>query len=381
MLFLFQMNSLRIFIVLIFGLVFSTGSLLAQNPVMKVISDTSCQSFIETPILVSDFDSVAAISMKIVFDTTRLTYLGYRSAHPAVTQNGNFIAATYQDRFIIGWFSLNPITIASDTLIVIRWQGSPGPPVRLWFDTTRGMCELVDFYGVRFNTQFLDGAVAPSIRVAPGLVAPSDTSGFVDSDVLFVFDESICRTGPTLVQVSRDSLFSPHPDTTSTLTTSTFYRWYSIPFCSNPHQGGPTPENGLCWQPSTGDSVLCWRVGSVFGTDTLWSSSRRIGLALTAALPNCPANTEWRMYPNPVSDVFYIRSSESLNSEDFSLVLYSANGTVLDKDSYEISFPTSTAEKSTEIKILLNKIIPNGYYTCVLTNNKKKNIIIPFLRL
>ena len=127
--------------------------------------------------------------------------------------------------------------------------------------------------------------------------------------------------------------------------------------------------------------MLFWRVGSVFGTDTLWSSSRRIGLALTAALPNGPANTEWRMYPNPVSDVFYIRSSESLNSEDFSLVLYSANGTVLDKDSYEISFPTSTAEKSTEIKILLNKIIPNGYYTCVLTNNKKKNIIIPFLRL
>ncbi|MFM7586175.1 MAG: hypothetical protein ACKO6M_04060, partial [Bacteroidota bacterium] len=282
---------------------------------MKVVSDTSCVSYIETPILVSDFDSVAAISMKIVFDTTRLSYLGYRNAHPAIAQNGNFIASTYQDRFIVGWFSLNPITISSDTLLVIRWQGTPGAPVRLWFDTTRGMCELVDFYGVRFNTQFIDGAVAPEIRIAPNLLSPPDTSGFLSTDVLFVYDESPCRSGPTILQVSKDSSFPNDPGISLYLSSPTFYRWFNIPYCGIPFGGPPWPDNGPCWSPSTGDSVIYWRVGAIYDFDTLWSNFRRIKLGLTANSMIVSSQKESVLYPNPVENKFYIRfhSYEDVN--------------------------------------------------------------------
>jgi len=301
----------------------------AQNPIMKVVSDTSCQSYIETPILVRDFDSVAAISMKIVFDTTRLTYLGYRNAHLAVSQNGNFIASTYQDRFIIGWYSLSPITIASDTLIVIRWQGTAGPPVRLWFDTTRGMCELVDFYGVRFNTQFIDGEVAPSIRVAPKLVSPPDTSGYSSTDVLFVYDESPCRSGPSIIQVSRDSTFPFDSSVSLFLMSPTFYRWFSIPFCGSPFGGGTAPENGPCWSASSGDSLIFWRVGSEYGSDTLWSDIRRISLSVTARVVSNSKASDAALYPNPVENYFCIRGSSSVDFIWKSASLYSLSGSLL----------------------------------------------------
>jgi len=303
-----------------------TFKAIGQNPVMKVVSDTSCVSYIETPILVSDFDSVAAISMKIVFDTTRLSYLGYRNAHPAIAQNGNFIASTYQDRFIVGWFSLNPITISSDTLLVIRWQGTPGAPVQLWFDTTRGMCELVDFYGVRFNTQFIDGVVAPEIRIAPNLLSPPDTSGFSSTDVLFVYDESPCRSGPTILQVSKDSSFPNDPGISLYLSSPTFYRWFNIPYCGMPFGGPPWPDNGPCWSPSTGDSVIYWRVGAVYDSDTLWSNFRRIKLGLTANSSANPNPTEVVLYPNPVESKFCIQVHSAIDLDWESAVLYSLSG-------------------------------------------------------
>ena len=336
---------MRYLIFVLFSLL--TFKAIGQNPVMKVVSDTSCMAYIETPILVSDFDSVAAISMKIVFDTTRLTYLGYRNAHPAVAQNGNFIASTYQDRFIIGWFSLNPITISSDTLLVIRWQGTPGAPVRLWFDTTRGMCELVDFYGVRFNTQFIDGAVAPEIRIAPNLLSPPDTSGFLSTDVLFVYAESPCRSGPSIIQVSKDSSFPEDPLVSLNLSSPTFYRWFNIPYCGTPFAGPSFPDNGPCWSPSTGDSLIYWRVGAVYDSDTLWSNFRRIKLGLSANSSFIPSRAEAKLFPNPVENQFCVQVYSAVNIDWESAVLYSFSG---------ISFGNIALRPSSEEEIF------NEYY-------------------
>lgn len=353
----------------------------AQNPVMKVISDTSCQSYIETPILVRDFDSVAAISMKIVFDTTRLTYLGYRNAHPAVAQNGNFIASTYQDRFIIGWFSLNPISITSDTLLVIRWQGTSGPPVRLWFDTTRGMCELVDFYGVRFNTQFVDGVASPSIRVAPSLVSPPDTSAFSSNDVLFVYEESPCRTGPSVIQVSRDSLFASNPSESLFLASSTFYQWFSIPFCGSPLVGFPSPENGPCWHASSGDSLVFWRVGAVYGMDTLWSDFRRISLSLTAGLRSDVFVRKSFIYPNPVRNYLCIQASDSVLFRWETARLFSSNGSLLKEFLFSNEDAVQPNNFCEFVSCYINKNINSGFYFMLISDMNGVVHCLPFYKI
>jgi len=351
-----------------------------QNPVLKVVTDTSCSSYIETPILMSDFDSVAAISMKIVFDTTRLTYLGYRNAHPSVSQNGNFIASTYQDRFIVGWFSLNPITVISDTLLVIRWQGTAGPPVRLWFDTTRGMCELVDFYGVRFNTQFIDGAVAPEIRIAPTLVSPPDTSGLISTDILFVYRESPCRTGPSIIQVSRDSSFPVDPLASIYLTSSTFYRWFAIPFCLNPLGGSPIPENGPCWHSSSGDSLIFWRVGAVYDSDTLWSDSRRISLGLAARTALSSSFQESVLYPNPVESRFCIRTNFSEDVIWETAVLRSLTGAVYNDENLELIRRESVNTYNGEMCYFVKNSLSSGYYLFSVRDRRGYSFFFPFLK-
>lgn len=364
-----------------FFLALFTLQVSGQNPVLKVVTDTSCSSFIETPILMSDFDSVAAISMKIVFDTTRLTYLGYRNAHPSVSQNGNFIASTYQDRFIVGWFSLNPITVNSDTLLVIRWQGTAGPPVRLWFDTTRGMCELVDFYGVRFNTQFIDGAVAPEIRTAPTLVSPPDTSGLISTDILFVYRESPCRTGPSIIQVSRDSSFPEDPLVSSYLTSSTFYRWFPIPFCSNPFAGSPIPENGPCWHSSSGDSLIYWRVGAVYDSDTLWSDSRRISLGLAASTSSNSRLRESVLYPNPVENRFCIRGNFLDDVIWRTAVLRSYTGVVYCDENLELIGSESLNKNNGEMCYLVKSSLSSGYYLLSVIDRRGFSYFFPFFKI
>jgi hypothetical protein len=304
--------------------------------------------------------------MKIVFDTTRLSYLGYRAAHPAISQNGNFIASTYQDRFIIGWFSLSPITIASDTLIVIRWQGTPGPPVRLWFDTTRGMCELVNFYGVRFNTQFIDGLTAPSIRTVPILVSPPDTSGYSSSDVLFVYEESPCRTGPTVIQVSRDSSFASDPSVSLFLSSSTFYKWFSIPFCGGPLIGGLYPDNGPCWHASSGDSIVFWRVGAVYDSDTLWSFSRRISLSMTAGLQGDLTMNKSLVFPNPVRKYFCLQVPDSVVLRWETACFYKSDGTHVSQYFFNegINYP-STINARIKFCYIAEKANSGAYYLTI----------------
>jgi len=368
---------MRAFLLILFSLL--TLQALGQNPVMKIVSDTSCMSYIETPILVRDFDSVAAISMKIVFDTTRLTYLGYRNAHPAVAQNGNFIASTYQDRFVIGWFSLSPISIASDTLIVIRWQGTPGAPVRLWFDTTRGMCELVDFYGVRFNTQFIDGVVAPSIRTAPILVSPSDTSGFSSNDVLFIYGESPCRTGPSVIQVSRDSAFSSDPSVSRFLTSSTFYKWFTIPFCGSPLEGGTYPENGPCWHAASGDSIVFWRVGAVYNSDTLWSGFRRISLALTAGMQANFIPHKAFVFPNPVREFFCIQAPDSVLFRWETARFFKSDGTLVNQYFFNSESVFSAVYNLNSNCCYIGQNAHIGLYYLVIRDHRGADYLLSFI--
>src|SRR5690606_497099 len=73
------------------------------------------------------------------------------------------------------------------------------------------------------------------------------------------------------------------------------------------HQLNDTLYAGQCTmlQPTTGDSIIWWRMGAVLGNDTAWATTGRASFSASVNVADIHAN-RFIAYPNPFSEYLSI---------------------------------------------------------------------------
>jgi hypothetical protein len=273
---------------------------------VTLISTSVCEGVAETPILASQLNGIASISIKLNYDTTQVAYLGVRNVHPGIA---NALITSNGGKFIIAWFSLNPAQIGSDTMMVVRWTAANYGSSLLEFDTqTIGNCEITNLQGTPLGVQYVNGSVAITGPRAPQPLNPLRLYNLNQPSYLFLYRRQPCMQSASL-QIARDSLFTQGlflvtmPDTT-----------YAFPIPS--------------LMPSSGDSVLWWRMGGVYQSDTSWSASGRLSFSIFLSLETLQPQP-MRIYPNPFQETFYIEHPSFETAPLVQLQIYDVKGRLL----------------------------------------------------
>ena len=134
---------------------------------------------VSIPVSVDQLNGVAAISMAITYDSTKLQCLGMVSdVHPSINTSGFLsncgIFPGLGRQFRVAWFDLNPVNLSGLLFRVkFRITGTPSssPSTTVGWDlATAGNCEYADFNAdVIPYTQFVAGTV--SIQAAATITA------------------------------------------------------------------------------------------------------------------------------------------------------------------------------------------------------------------
>ncbi|MFM7586106.1 MAG: hypothetical protein ACKO6M_03695, partial [Bacteroidota bacterium] len=135
----------------------------AQGPVVAIGSATSCTSgtVVTVPITVQNFNNIGAVSLDMLYDSTKLTYAGFTSS----AISGNLIvnnpgpAGSPFGRVLISWFSLTAANIGNGLLMNVTFTAN-GSSALNWNLAVAGQCELADGNGdVIPNATFTNGSV------------------------------------------------------------------------------------------------------------------------------------------------------------------------------------------------------------------------------
>jgi hypothetical protein len=310
-LFLTMKGWVRIFVL---AVCISNGALFAQVGSLRVLSGSVCSGVVETPVLASQLNGMAAMSVRILFDSTAISYQGVRNVHPAIA---NAIISGANSRFVIAWFSLQAVNIANDTLLVIRWANNGGRVSALQFDTqTLGGCEIANVQGQVLPVQYISGQASITGAQAPLPLNPLQLVNLNQPNYLFVFSRPMCLQQAVL-QLAADSQFNQLTFTQSL--SDTFYR-YSF--------------SGIA--PAQGDSVRWWRLGGVYGADTAWSARGRMSFALSLGL-NEALRTRAKVFPNPFESHFRMEHPSWKEADWMLLRLYKMDGTLLEQKQLKVA--------------------------------------------
>ena len=135
----------------------------AQGPVVAIGSATSCTSgtVVTVPITVQNFNNIGAVSLDMLYDSTKLTYAGFNSAALSgnlIVNNPGPVGSPF-GRVLISWFSLTSANIGSGLLMNLTFTANGSSAVN-WNTAVVGQCELADGDGeVIPNATFTNGSV------------------------------------------------------------------------------------------------------------------------------------------------------------------------------------------------------------------------------
>ncbi len=158
------------------GFVFSRSASLtvaASNLVVgaSVGNFTACVGqTISVPVVVNNFIDIAAFSLTLGYDTSKLQYTGFIAN--SVVQNG-LIVNSVGSSIRASWFNLNPATIGSGTLLTLQFTARTlGQSPLIWNTALQGANEFADFNGIALLSTFANGSVdvsgaAPQISQQP----------------------------------------------------------------------------------------------------------------------------------------------------------------------------------------------------------------------
>jgi len=282
-----------------------------QGSSLQVVSGTVCTGVVETPLFAQQLQGIASVSLKINYDTSELRYLGFRNLHPSLS---NALVTSNNSQFILAWFSLSAAQLTNDTMLVLRWEGRPTGTSALQFDVqTPGNCEVTNLQGQALPVQFMDGSAAVQGATPPTALTPLQLFGVLSSTYQFMYQRSAC-TQQVVFQTARDATFN------------------------NIHHSGLAISDSFALadfrdiQPSLGDSVIWWRFGGVYGSDTAWTATGRMSFALQLSAKET-SHMVLKCYPNPFSRGFWIDLSGAGLTTTFEL--RTLQGQLL--DAFEIS--------------------------------------------
>lgn len=296
-------------------------AIFAQVGSLRIVSGSVCTGIVETPILASQINGMAAMSIRILFDSAAISYQGVRNVHPAVASAA---LSGANSRFVMAWFSLQAVSLANDTLVVIRWANNGGRSSTLQFDTqTPGGCEIANVQAQVLPVQYISGQASITGAQAPVPLNPLHLTNLNQPNYLFVYRRPACIQ-QSWFQLATDSLFQQV--TYSAVLIDTFYRHMF---------------SGIV--PSQGDSIRWWRMGGVFNGDTAWSATGRMSFALSLGGMN-QTNELARLFPNPFREAFKLSHPAWLEGELVLVKIFGLDGRLIEEQRVQSQTQTLNVE-------------------------------------
>jgi hypothetical protein len=121
---------------------------------------SSCTGNVSVPVTVLNCNNIGAISLVLLFDTTKMSFGGYNSVHSQLS-NGFFYVNQSGNKVTLSCATLSPINISSGTLLNYRFIANPGVSTTLNWDTqTSGNCEFSDINGAVIPSVYNNGAIS-----------------------------------------------------------------------------------------------------------------------------------------------------------------------------------------------------------------------------
>ncbi|HRY34174.1 MAG TPA: choice-of-anchor J domain-containing protein [Bacteroidales bacterium] len=117
-----------------------------------------CPGNIHLPLMAANMQDVASISLSFTYDPAHLQYQSYQQVHPALG-SGALVIYEAMNRVNLAWYSLTPVSLAEDTLVVFNFSGGVGSSQLTWDLTTPGACYITDFGAQPLPAAFINATV------------------------------------------------------------------------------------------------------------------------------------------------------------------------------------------------------------------------------
>nr|NQU91666.1 T9SS type A sorting domain-containing protein [Bacteroidota bacterium] len=137
---------------------------------------SSCTGNIHLPVMVEDFNGVAAFSLTLYCNPGVLQFDSYQLLHPAL-QSGQVLFNAVSGYIFMSWVSVSPVSIGNGTLFDLCFISQGGSTDLTWDLNTPGNCEYSDIYGSVIQSTYTNGNV--SVVIDP-LIADGGNDTIID---------------------------------------------------------------------------------------------------------------------------------------------------------------------------------------------------------
>jgi len=187
----------------VFFSLFSVSSLFGKvTLIIENVTGTTGTN-VSVPINVEKFNDVGAISLKIEYDSSILTYVGFEN------EEVQFISNAVDGEVILGWFDFtgtSPLNLGNAKLVDLIFAYSGGTSNLIF---NKDESEIADANGIPLDDSYKNGSVSgsnPPSLPAPTLNSPAD--GATNQDLELTLDWSYVPGAATYgVQVATDASF------------------------------------------------------------------------------------------------------------------------------------------------------------------------------
>ena len=148
--------TLKIKILILLSCLFPWMRAVADPVVTSVGSGSICpETEIVIPVTVSNCNGVAAISLALNFDNTRLSYLGYQNVNSAVS---TMLINQGNGTIYMTWANMSAVNVGNGTLVELRFNSTnvSGNAILNW---NTSMCEYSDVMGTALQATYYNGSV------------------------------------------------------------------------------------------------------------------------------------------------------------------------------------------------------------------------------
>jgi hypothetical protein len=152
------------------------------------------------PINFQNYGEIGAVSLKIQFDTSVLTFKEVSNQPVA----GNFTSNATGNVVAIGWFSTNPLVITNNKFVDLHFTYHGGS-CNLNFVTAQ--CEITDKYGVPFSPiEYVNGSVVgDTVSNKPTIMLDENVTPVGNSVIMPVNIKNLADAGSVTLKVQFDS--------------------------------------------------------------------------------------------------------------------------------------------------------------------------------
>lgn len=132
--------------------------LLQDSLIFYLPTITGCKGPLHYPVICDNAAGLASISLGIIYDSLHLSFQGYSNTFPGLS--GGFIAVNNNGPVIqIGWFSVTPVNMESDTLLYLDFIADTGWSALSFDLQTPGLCYQTDINNNPLSALYFNGSV------------------------------------------------------------------------------------------------------------------------------------------------------------------------------------------------------------------------------